>query len=140
MLHKPLLIPAFAVALLLAGSSAAFADAPTFLQPETFADDMIRAIGATRTDCAHEVMRQVEAHDMRAVCARFDGDFERFSLRWNLQMLQETGDEEAIAAWPRAQATTEWELTSDQIYDRIYRVGNTAVGVRFSLGDVLMIW
>lgn len=131
----------FFVALLMATAGTATAtELEPPLRPEAFADDMIRAIGATPTDCAHEVVLQVEAHDMRAVCARFDGNFERFSLRWSLQILQETGDEETPEAWPQAQATTEWELTNEQIYDRIYRVGNTAVGVRFSLGDVLMIW
>lgn len=131
------LLIAVATTAIVAPASHAEIDPP--LRPETFADDMLRAVGATRIECTSEVARQVQAHEMNAVCARFDGDFERFSLRWNLQLLQAIG-EETYLDYPRAQPTTDWEITSDQVYDRIYRVGNTAVGVRFSLGDVLMIW
>ena len=34
---------------------------------------------------------------------------------------------------------TEWERNG-QIYDRIYLVGESAIGVRFASGDVLMVW
>ena len=116
------------------------ADIEPPLRPETFADDMVHAVGAKLTDCKTEVVRQVEAHDMKAVCARFDGDFERFALRWSLKLAQEMGDEDELFQWSRAEPTTDWELTNDAVYDRIYRVGTTAVGVRFSLGDLLLIW
>ena len=86
-------------------------------------------------------MEQVRTHRMKAVCARFDGSFERFEIRWGLQMIQNEvpEDREATAGQSTVEPQTEWE-SNGPIHDRIYLVGAHAVGVRFASGDVLMVW
>jgi hypothetical protein len=107
----------------------------------SFIDESLRGIRAERTDCPADVIEQVQAHRMKAVCARFDGSFKRFEVRWGLQMIQAAGPEDRDYASGMAPISpqTEWERNG-QIHDRIYLVGERAIGVRFAAGDVLMVW
>ena len=107
----------------------------------TFIDESLRGIGAERTACPIDVIEQVQAHRMSAVCARFEGSFERFEVRWGLQMIQAAGPEDREPAVGRTPISpqTEWERNG-QIRDRIYLVGERAIGVRFAAGDLLMVW
>lgn len=106
-----------------------------------FINEALRGIGAQKTECPSDVMEQVRAHRMKAVCARFEGSFERFEVRWGLQMIQNEGPEDRERAVGRTavEPKTEWE-SNGVIHDRIYLVGDHAVGVRFASGDVLMVW
>ena len=106
-----------------------------------FIDESLRRIGAEKIVCPADVMEQVRSRRMNAVCARFDGSFARFEVRWGLQMIQNEGpeDQESTAGRIAAEPQTEWE-SNGAIHDRIYVVGNRAVGVRFASGDVLMVW
>ena len=106
-----------------------------------FIDESLRGIGAERTSCPADVAEQVRSHRMNAVCARFEGSFERFEVRWGLQMIQAAGpeDRESVAGWTPISPQTDWESTG-AIHDRIYLVGERAIGVRFAAGDLLMVW
>jgi len=106
-----------------------------------FIDQSLRGIGAERTACPIDVIEQVRTHRMNAVCARFEGSFQRFEVRWGLQMIQAAGPEDREPAAGRTPISpqTEWERNG-QIHDRIYLVGESAIGVRFAAGDVLMVW
>lgn len=106
-----------------------------------FIDESLRGIRAEKTACPVDVIEQVRAHSMKAVCARFDGSFERFEVRWGLQMIQAAGPEDRAPASGFAPVSpqTEWEQNGP-IRDRIYLIGPRAIGVRFAAGDVLMVW
>ena len=106
-----------------------------------FIDESLRGIGAERIACPADVTEQVRTRRMNAVCARFDGSFKRFEVRWGLQMIQNEGPEgrEPAAGRTTVEPQTEWESTG-AIHDRIYLVGVHAIGVRFVSGDVLMVW
>ena len=106
-----------------------------------FIDESLRGIGAEKTACPIDVIEQVRSHRMNAVCARFEGSFERFEVRWGLQMIQAAGPEDREHAYGQTLVSprTEWE-SNGAIHDRIYLVGEHAIGVRFAVGDVLMVW
>ena len=106
-----------------------------------FIDDSRRGIGAERTTCPSDVIEQVRTHGMNAVCARFEGSFERFAVRWGLQMIQAAGPEDGgpASGFAPVSPQTEWERNG-QIHDRIYLIGESAIGVRFAAGDLLMVW
>jgi hypothetical protein len=106
-----------------------------------FIDESLRGIGAEKIACPADVTEQVRTRQMNAVCARFDGSFERFVVRWGLQMIQSEGPEgrEPTAGRTTVEPQTDWESTG-AIHDRIYLVGVHAIGVRFASGDVLMVW
>lgn len=106
-----------------------------------FVEDTLRGVGAEKIRCSPRIVEQVRAQKMNVVCARFDGDFRRFELRWDLQMIQNEPslDDDSADSKPTAQPQTDWELNGES-HDRIYRVGNKAVGVRFARGDLLLIW
>ena len=106
-----------------------------------FIDGSLRGIGAEKTACPDDVLEQVSSHRMNAVCARFEGSFERFEVRWGLHMIQVAGPEELDPVGGRTpvEPKTDWESNGD-IHDRIYLVGDRAIGVRFAAGDVLMVW
>jgi len=106
-----------------------------------FIDESLRGIGADRIACPADVVEQVRSHRMNAICARFEGSFKRFEVRWGLQMIQAAGpeDRESVAGRTPVSPQTDWESTG-AIHDRIYLVGERAIGVRFAAGDVLMVW
>jgi hypothetical protein len=106
-----------------------------------FIDESLRGVGAEKVSCPADVVEQVRSHRMNAVCARFEGSFERFEVRWGLQMIQAAGPEDRESAFGRTPVSpqTDWESTG-AIHDRIYLVGDRAIGVRFAAGDVLMVW
>ena len=119
-----------------------FASEPVEPNPvEAFALMMIRGIGAEETICKQDMQREVESRRMNILCARFDGTFSRFEIRWDLEMLQrERPDPRSLGTVePPVFALTDWEATEGE-YDRIYRVAGKAIGVRFNGGDVLMVW
>jgi hypothetical protein len=106
-----------------------------------FIDESLRGIGAERIACPADVVEQVRSHRMNAICARFEGSFKRFEVRWGLQMIQAAGpeDRESVTGRTPVSPQTDWESTG-AIHDRIYLVGERAIGVRFAAGDVLMVW
>jgi hypothetical protein len=107
----------------------------------SFAHTMIRGVGAEHTECKADLLLQVRSREMQIVCARFDGSFARFEIRWDLEMLQR--DRPSPTSYgtvePPATALTGWESNSGD-YDRIYRIEGKAIGVRFNGGDVLLVW
>lgn len=108
---------------------------------QAFVEEMLRGIGAQRSDCAPEVRRQVERHDMRVMCASFEGDFRHFQTRWDLQLLRIEAFREigGTADSPVAAPQTDWE-PSGPAFARIYHVEGSALGVRFDSGLLLMVW
>ena len=106
-----------------------------------FAKRMIEGIGAEARDCRPDIVREIEARDMNVVCARFEGSFARFELRWDLELYEDANPSSRSADAPAApvQPLTEWESNGAQ-YDRIYRVERKAVGVRFTGGELLLVW
>jgi hypothetical protein len=132
------------VALLVLVAAIATPIAAQDLEPspvQTFVLTMIRGVGAEETACSPDMQRQVELRRMNIVCARFDGTFSRFEIRWDLEMLQrERPDPESLGTVePPVFALTDWEASGGE-YDRIYRVAGKAIGVRFTDGDVVMVW
>ena len=119
-------------------SAAAADDRPVGLHG--FAKRMFAGIGAEERACRPEVVREIEAREMSALCASFPGSFARFELRWDLELHQREAGREAADSEPRIQPLTDWESNGSR-YERIYRVEQKAVGVRFEGGgEILLVW
>ena len=109
--------------------------------PRAFVETMLTGIGAEKRPCAPEIVEQVRAREMQVVCASIEGSFERFELRWGLQISRNelieglTPDDPKLVAIPQ----TGWE-SAGPVHERIYVVGKKALGVRFTAGDLLMVW
>ena len=121
-------------ALLTVSIAPALADDPT----ETFVSSAIRNVGATSVRCSKEVRSAVRSRQMVAVCASFDGDFEMFRARWAERMElppPEFENDQKRMPQPR----TRWEHRNGT-YERIYAVGPNAIGVRFTAGDLMLVY
>jgi hypothetical protein len=125
----------------LTGTVALGAEIPDYPPARLFAQQMMQGIGAQVTDCSAEIAKEVENRRMSALCARFEGTFDSFEVRWGLQLLlNEPGERDTVVvAGVEVEAQTEW-VAKGRVHDRIYRVGRLAVGVRFTSGDVLLVW
>ena len=78
---------------------------------------------------------------MQVICARFEGDFVSFESRWTLHILQDSMFDRRYGGGtiPEALPQTGWEV-SGATHDRIYVVGDSTLGVRFTLGEILMVY
>jgi hypothetical protein len=122
-------------ALLTAFSAPASADDPT----EVFVSSAIKNVGATSVRCSKEIRAAVRSRQMVAVCASFEGDFEMFRSRWaeRMELAPPTDLENERNRMP--QPRTQWEHRNG-IHERIYAVGPNAVGVRFSAGELMLVY
>ena len=104
-----------------------------------FAKRMFAGIGAEERACKPEILREIEAREMTALCASFQGSFARFELRWDLELYQR-GASESAEPVRKVQPLTDWESNGTR-YERIYRVEQKAVGVRFEGGgELMLVW
>ena len=94
--------------------------------PVVFVEAALRDIGARATECSTDVKEAARKREMGAMCAWFDGDFEAFQSLWRRKLA-------------RVEPKTGWSV-SGQTYDRIYAVGAQAVGIRFSMGEILVVF
>lgn len=106
-----------------------------------FIDEMIRGVGAHEVSCPADIEEATLAREMAAVCARFDGDFGSFQSLWHLYLLDDAirknnGEPGRV---PHTLPQTAWEVR-DGGHERIYAVGERAVGVRFDAGAVMMVY
>jgi hypothetical protein len=94
--------------------------------PFVFIETALRQIGARETECPANIKQATRGREMGALCARFDGDFESFRSQWRERV-------------SRVEPKTGWSVNG-QTYDRVYVVGTQAVGIRFSMGDILVVF
>ena len=124
--------------LLVLCSAAAAEDHPAGVHG--FAKRMFAGIGAEERACKPEVLREIEAREMSAACASFPGSFARFELRWDLELYQRPSGSEDAEPTRKVQPLTDWE-TNGTRHERIYRIEQKAVGVRFEgPGELLLVW
>jgi len=111
------------------------------LETRGFIRHMLDVVQATEVECSPEVLLMTQERGMRAVCARFDGTFELFRLRWTRGLGASTldGDEGDAPTIPHAATLADWTRQAGT-YEAVYSVGSSAVGVRFSLGQVLVVY
>lgn len=128
-------LTALALILLLVPAAAAQREA------RSFAYAMLDGVGAQQSDCPLEVQRQTLQRDMRSVCATFNGTFESFRALWDNRLPDPEPAPGQLRPPARAAAVpqTGWEPRGVH-FERIYLVGQTVVGVRFSLGDVIIVY
>jgi len=107
----------------------------------TFISEMLTGVGATTLDCPIDVRDRIASREMQVVCARFDGDFTTFESRWTLHILQDAIYDKNYGGGviPTFEARTGWEA-SGETHDRIYAVGDSTLGVRFTAGEILMVY
>jgi hypothetical protein len=106
-------------------SAASAEDRPTGVHG--FAKRMFAGIGAEERACRPEVMREIEARDMTA-------------LRWDIELHQKEAARAEPDSEPIVQPLTDWESNGSR-HERIYRVEQKAVGVRFEGGgELLLVW
>lgn len=127
------------VALLVLLAAPAAADEST--PAETFITAMLEGVGAVERQCPVDVRERIEQREMRVVCARFEGDFNSFESRWTLHILQDAMFDNNYGGGtiPPFEARTGWEV-SGSTYDRIYYIGQSTLGVRFTEGEILMVY
>ncbi|MCP3979201.1 MAG: hypothetical protein GY716_07690 [bacterium] len=109
-------------------------------EPFMFITGMINGVGATPSRCDSVVEGNATARRMTAMCATFDGSFEDFEARWALYMLSDAYRRNNGKSYnlPHSEPQTAWEERGD-IHERIYAVGESVVGVRFYLGEIIMV-
>lgn len=110
---------------------------------ERFAAELLESVGAERRRCPDPVTEQVGLRNMRAICAAFDGDFERLA-RISADRFDRppAASPEGPPAAPDASSirpATPWER-SGGAHERIFRVGDASVGVRHVPGVILVVW
>lgn len=106
-----------------------------------FIDEMLRGVGARTINCPSEIEEAIQVREMAAVCASYDGDFGSFHAAWSLFLLddavrQQKGESRRT---PYTLPQTAWE-DRDGGHERIYVVGQRAVGIRFDAGSVMMVY
>lgn len=106
-----------------------------------FIEAMLRGVGAREVSCPEDVEEATVQREMAAVCAYFDGDFGSFQSRWHMYLLDDAirknkGEPGQV---PHTLPQTAWEIR-DGGHERIYSVGERAVGVRFDAGSVMMVY
>jgi len=112
---------------LAAGAAGAYPDPGETVRAEAFIKTALDGIGASTTDCPAAVVRETASREMLVRCARFEGDFTAFRDLWA---------EWTVGAEPRGG----WSVTGVGLnYDRVYAVGESAVGVRFTRGEILVV-
>jgi hypothetical protein len=106
---------------------------------ERFALAFLQVVGAEQRECSAAVVDQVRSRDLKVICADFDGAFEE------LEKLSQTPWPEHVLTADLSPpplsfaAETDWETTGP-VRQRLYRVGESVVGVRFIPGEVLLVW
>ena len=100
------------------------AEQPT--ETVVFIEAALRDIGARPTECSTDVKEAIRSREMDVMCARYDGDFESFRSRWRRRL-------------SRVEPKTGWAINGET-YDRIYSLGAQAVGIRFSMGEILVVF
>jgi hypothetical protein len=106
---------------------------------ERFARAFLEVVGAERRECSPAVLDQVRSRDLQVMCAGFDSGFEELEKRsqepWPDHVLMADLSPPTLRFRPE----TEWETTGP-VRQRLYRVGDSVVGVRFIPGEVLLVW
>jgi hypothetical protein len=106
-----------------------------------FVRTMLDGVGAEALQCPAEVRQLTRERGMGAVCARFGGTFENFRALWEYRLSpqslrQNLSDAPLLLS---AEAQTGWEASGLE-FERIYAVGRTVVGVRFAMGEVIVVY
>ena len=115
------------------------ADASIY-EARLFIDAMVGGVEAKPKPCPDIVVEVTEARGMAVVCARYDQDFETFRELWQASMLSSSaGNDRYTTQRSEAKSRTDWEAGPGH-YERIYAVGQTIVGVRFTDGDLLFVY
>ena len=122
---------------LLSLSSSADAVEPEFRAAQDFIDGMIVRIEAQEKPCARTVGAATRSREMGVVCAKFGGSFEKFESRWRFQIVQQT--KVSSRANSIVEAQTGWQQI-DGIHERIYAVDRVVIGVRFTQGDLVIVY
>jgi len=105
-----------------------------------FIDGMLGGIDARKIECSEEVRHQVETREMKAVCAKFDGQFELFRPRWDSYHQRQFGATQGLPGRDSPGIPqTEW-LASGTRHERVYSLSKTVIGVRFQEGEVLVVY
>jgi hypothetical protein len=110
-------------------------------EAKTFIVEMIRSTGSEPVVCPMDVLVGSREYEMRVICAKYDGDFRSFESLWKQHLLRDAALDQIDGSGtvPRTYPQTAWESRSG-FHERIYVVGNTAVGVRFAAGDLVMVY
>ena len=102
---------------------------------------MLGGVQAAEVECSTGVREMAQVRELGAVCARFGGTFESFRMLWSQRLSSRTANspDADAAALPDAVPQTDWERRG-ATFERIYAVGRTVVGVRFTVGEILIVY
>jgi len=105
-----------------------------------FIQAMVGGVQAKTRPCPDDVVAVTDMRDMAVVCAYYDGNFEDFHAAWEASMRSSyAGNDRYRTARSEAQSRTGGEQGAGYS-ERIYAVGETIVGVRFTDGDLLFVY
>jgi hypothetical protein len=112
---------------LVAAPSWPYPDPGDAVRAQAFVKHALAGIGAQATECPAELLEAIASRQMVARCATFDGSFDTFRDLWA---------EWTVGAEPR----TAWSVSGVGLnYDRVYALGRSAMGVRFTHGEILIV-
>ena len=103
-----------------------------------FVDRMLEGIEAEPIECPGEVLDLAQNRDVKVICASFEGDFDRFEYLWSIELLRGAMHPSKDNG-PHTLPQTAWETTGE-VHERVYTVGETALGVRVSTGYVMLAY
>jgi hypothetical protein len=108
---------------------------------KTFIIELIRGTGATPVVCPIEVLVGSREHEMGVICAEYDGDFRSFESLWQRHVRRDAALDQidGSGSLPSMAPQTAWESRAG-MHERIYVVGSAAVGIRFSAGEIVMVY
>ena len=114
--------------------------AASIYEARMFIDAMVGGVAAKPERCPEVVVQVTEMRQMAVVCASYDGSFEEFREAWKASMRSSyAGRDRYPTSRSEAKSRTAWEKGEGH-YERIYAVGETIVGVRFTDGDLLFVY
>jgi hypothetical protein len=107
----------------------------------TFASEMLRGVGASEVTCPDAVLTMAHERELQVICATFEGDFQAFEYRWTMSLLDDAirNSRDGSGRLPYSEPKTAWTVT-EGFHERVYAVGQNALGIRFSRGYVLLAY
>ena len=109
-------------------------------EARVFIEAMVNGIEAKPTSCNGDVVEVTEMRGMAVVCAEYERSFESFQAAWQANMESSYASNDRYRTRrSEAKSRTDWEQGTGH-YERIYAVGETIVGVRFTGGQLLFVY
>ena len=109
-------------------------------EARVFIEAMVNGVEAKPTSCNGDVVEVTEMRGMAVVCAEYEQSFDSFRAAWQANMKSSYASNDRYRTRrSEAKSRSDWEQGAGH-YERIYAVGETIVGIRFTDGQLLFVY